>query len=156
MDVSPLMEILPADRRGQGSRSGVRLHGHHAIPVAGDGGEALLEMEAGSLHDWLMAASCFPDLKQVGGDRYIDGGFCDNTPVEWPCAAARDIIAIDIGKHRSHTQYDRRPNVTYIRTSQPLGGLLTLDSALSARNRILGYNDVMRAFGTRARRILCV
>ena len=30
---------------------------------------------------------------------------------------------------------------------QPLGGLLTLDSALSARNRTLGYNDVMRAFG---------
>ena len=54
---------------------------------------------------------------------------------------------LDIGKHRSHTQYDRRPNVTYIRTSQPLGGLLTLDSALSARNRTLGYNDVMRAFG---------
>ncbi len=87
-------------------------------------------------------------MKQVGGDRYIDGGFCDNTPVEMAVrSGARDIIAIDIGKHRSHTQYDRRPNVTYIRTSQPLGGLLTLDSALSARNRILGYNDVMRAFG---------
>ena len=111
----------------------------------------LEEMEIGSLIDWLMAsASCFPifPMKQVGGDRYIDGGFCDNTPVEMAVrSGARDIVAIDIGKHRSHTQYDRRPNITYIRTSQPLGGLLTLDSALSARNRILGYNDVMRAFG---------
>ena len=111
----------------------------------------LEEMETGSLIDWLMAsASCFPifPMKQVGGDRYIDGGFCDNTPVEMAVrSGARDIVAIDIGKHRSHTQYDRRPNITYIRTSQPLGGLLTLDSALSARNRILGYNDVMRAFG---------
>ena len=71
----------------------------------------------------------------------------DVPDAESALAGARDIIAIDIGKHRSHTQYDRRPNVTYIRTSQPLGGLLTLDSALSARNRILGYNDVMRAFG---------
>ena len=67
----------------------------------------------------MASASCFPifPMKQVGGDRYIDGGFCDNTPVEMAVrSGARDIVAIDIGKHRSHTQYDRRPNITYIRT----------------------------------------
>lgn len=109
------------------------------------------DMEAGTLHDWLIAsASCFPifPMANIGGDRYIDGGFCDNTPVEMAIrSGAKHIIAIDIGKNRSHTQYDRRPNVTYIRTSQPLGGLLTLDPDLSARNRTLGYNDVLRAFG---------
>lgn len=153
VDVSPLMDILhkliDEDKiRRSGVHVGIVTTRFPSLAMVE---KRLEEMETGSLIDWLMAsASCFPifPMKQVGGDRYIDGGFCDNTPVEMAVrSGARDIVAIDIGKHRSHTQYDRRPNITYIRTSQPLGGLLTLDSALSARNRILGYNDVMRAFG---------
>ena len=109
------------------------------------------DMERGTLHSWLLAsASCFPlfPMTVIGEDRYIDGGFCDNTPVEMAVrGGARHIIAVDIGKHRSHAQFARRPNVTYIRTSHPLGGLLTFDPALSQRNRILGYNDTLRAFG---------
>ena len=153
VDVSPLTEILhKLIDEDKIRRSGVHLGVVTTrFPSLAMVEKRLEDMEAGSLTDWLMAsASCFPifPMKQVGGDRYIDGGFCDNTPVEMAVrSGARDIIAIDIGKHRSHTQYDRRPNITYIRTSQPLGGLLTLDSALSARNRVLGYNDVMRAFG---------
>lgn len=153
VDVSPLMDILhKLIDEDKIRRSGVHLGiVTTRFPSLAMVEKRLEEMETGSLIDWLMAsASCFPifPMKQVGGDRYIDGGFCDNTPVEMAVrSGARDIVAIDIGKHRSHTQYDRRPNITYIRTSQPLGGLLTLDSALSARDRILGYNDVMRAFG---------
>ena len=153
VDVSPLMDILhKLIDEDKIRRSGVHLGiVTTRFPSLAMVEKRLEEMETGSLIDWLMAsASCFPifPMKQVGGDRYIDAGFCDNTPVEMAVrSGARDIVAIDIGKHRSHTQYDRRPNITYIRTSQPLGGLLTLDSALSARNRILGYNDVMRAFG---------
>lgn len=153
VDVSPLMDILhKLIDEDKIRRSGVHLGiVTTRFPSLAMVEKRLEEMETGSLIDWLMAsASCFPifPMKQVGGDRYIDGGFCDNTPVEMAVrSGARDIVAIDIGKHRSHTQYDRRPNITYIRTSHPLGGLLTLDSALSARNRILGYNDVMRAFG---------
>lgn len=153
VDVSPLTDILhKLIDEDKIRRSGVHLGiVTTRFPSLAMVEKRLEEMETGSLIDWLMAsASCFPifPMKQVGGDRYIDGGFCDNTPVEMAVrSGARDIIAIDIGKHRSHTQYDRRPNITYIRTSQPLGGLLTLDSALSSRNRILGYNDVMRAFG---------
>ena len=153
VDVSPLMDILhKLIDEDKIRRSGVHLGiVTTRFPSLAMVEKRLEEMETGSLIDWLLAsASCCPNfpMKQVGGDRYLDGGFCDNTPVEMAVrSGARDIVAIDIGKHRSHTQYDRRPNITYIRTSQPLGGLLTLDSALSARNRILGYNDVMRAFG---------
>ena len=149
VDVSPLMDILhKLIDEDKIRRSGVHLGiVTTRFPSLAMVEKRLEEMETGSLIDWLMASASFP-MKQVGGDRYIDGGFCDNTPVEMAVrSGARDIVAIDIGKHRSHTQYDRRPNITYIRTSQPLGGLLTLDSALSSRNRILGYNDVMRAFG---------
>lgn len=111
----------------------------------------IADMETGTLTDWLMAScSCFPvfPMKSIGEQRYIDGGFSDNVPVEMAIrAGARHIIAIDIGRSRAHSQYDRRPNITYIRTSQPLGGLLSFDPARSARNRILGFNDTLRAFG---------
>lgn len=109
------------------------------------------DMEEGSLHDWLMASSaCYPvfPMAAIGGERYVDGGFCDNAPVEMAVrGGARHIIVIDIGRHQSHAQYRMRPNITYIRTSHPLGGLLTFDPEQSAHNRILGYNDTMRAFG---------
>lgn len=109
------------------------------------------DMEEGSLTDWLMASSaCYPafPMASVGGERYIDGGFCDNAPVEMAVrGGARHIIVLDIGRNPSHTQYRTRPNITYIRTSQPLGGLLTFSPEQAAHNRVIGYNDVMRAFG---------
>ena len=110
----------------------------------------LEDIPEGSLHDWLMAsASCFPAMpvKAIGSDRYIDGGFTDNVPVEMAIhAGAKHIIAVDIGKTQAHTEYSRRPNITYIRASHPLGGLLSFDPERSKRNIQLGYNDTLRAF----------
>ena len=111
----------------------------------------LQDIPSGALHDWLLAScSCFPvfPMKAIDDQRYIDGGFSDNVPVEMAIrAGARHIIAVDIGRSRAHSQYDRRPNVTYIRASQPLGGLLTFDPQRARENRILGYHDTLRAFG---------
>ena len=111
----------------------------------------LEDMEDGSLCDWLMAScACFPafPMERIGEDRYIDGGVCDNVPVDMAVrSGAKNIIALDIGRNPSHTQYARRPNVVYIRTAHPLGGLLNFDPETSRRNIILGYNDTMRAFG---------
>ena len=110
----------------------------------------LKDMAPGSVCDWLMAsAACFPaiPMKLIDGDRYIDGGFSDNVPLSMAVrAGAKHIIAVDIGKTQAHTEYRLRPNVTYIRASHPLGGLLTFDPALSKRNIALGYNDTLRAF----------
>lgn len=153
VDVTPLQEIMRRNVNEDAvRRSTVRLGVVTTrFPTLSMVEKRLEDMEPGSLHEWLLAsASCFPifPMKTIGSERYIDGGYCDNTPVEMAVrAGARHIIAIDIGKHRSHAQYDRRPNVTYIRTAHPLGGLLTFDPELSARNRTLGYNDTMRAFG---------
>ena len=111
----------------------------------------LEEMAPGSLCDWLEAsAACFPaiPMKHIDSDRYLDGGFCDNVPVEMAIrAGARHVIAVDIGRTQAHTQYALRPNITYIRASQPLGGLLTFDPEQSMNNMTLGYNDARRAFG---------
>lgn len=153
VDVSPLIAML--DRyvdeerlRACGVSLGVVATRFPTLTMAE---KRLADMERGSLRSWLLAsASCFPifPMTLIGEDRYIDGGFCDNTPVGMAVReGARHIIAVDIGRHRSHAQYDARPNVTYIRASHPLGGLLTFDPDLMRRNRALGYNDAMRAFG---------
>ena len=109
------------------------------------------DIAPGMLADWMIAsAACFPifPMKAIGDERYIDGGFCDNTPVAAALrAGARHVIAVDIGRHRAHTRYDRRPNVTYIRASRPLGGMMAFDPARAAFNRQLGVNDTLRAFG---------
>ena len=153
VDVSPLVAMIArsVDERAV-RKSGMALGVVTTrFPTLARVEKRLSEMQEGTLGDWLLAsASCFPifPMKQIGEDRYIDGGYCDNTPVDMAVrGGARTIIAVDIGKHRSHAHYDRRPNVTYIRASQPLGGLLTFSPERSARNRILGYNDTMRAFG---------
>ena len=87
-------------------------------------------------------------MKKIGEERYIDGGFSDNVPVDMAIrAGARHIIAVDIGKNPSHMHFAGRPNMTYIRASQPLGGLLTFDPAQAAINRTIGYHDTLRAFG---------
>ena len=153
MDTAPLRALLRAHVDEARMRSSPVRFGLLAtrFPSMTMAEMRLDEMESGSLHDWLMAsASCFPffPMTTIGGERYIDGGFCDNAPVGMAIRdGARHVIAIDIGKHRSHAQFDRRPNVTYIRASHPLGSLLGFDAARSAKNRILGYNDTMRAFG---------
>ena len=153
LDVMPLQQLM----RRHVDEAAVRTSGVHfglvttRFPSLSMVQMPIADMEPGSLHDWLMAScACFPafPMKSIGDQRYIDGGFCDNVPVDMAIrAGARHIIAVDIGKNRAHTVYDRRPNVTYIRTSHPLGGLLTFDPARSAKNRILGYNDTLRAFG---------
>ena len=110
----------------------------------------LEDMANGSVHDWLMASiACFPaiPMKAIGNERYIDGGFTDNVPVEMAVrAGAKHVIAVDIGRTQAHREYTKRPNVTYIRASQPLGGLLDFDPERSKHNIALGYNDTLRAF----------
>ena len=87
VDISPLVSIMQRTVREEAvRRSTVRL-GLVAtrFPSMAMVEKRIEEMEAGSLNDWLVAsASCFPifPMKAIGGDRYIDGGFCDNTPVE--------------------------------------------------------------------------
>lgn len=153
LDTTPLFDIVRAQIDEAAIRAGTVRLGVTAtrFPSLSLVEKHLEDMEEGSLCDWLMAsAACYPavPMKTIGSDRYMDGGFCDNVPVEMAVrAGARRIIAVDIGRHRAHAQYDRRPNITYIRTAHPLGGLLTFDPEVSRRNRILGYNDTMRAFG---------
>ena len=152
-DISPLKALLARSISEEKVRSSpIRLTlTATRFPTLSCVEKKLADMEPGTLHQWLLAsAAIFPifPMQTIGEERYLDGGFCDNTPVDAAIrSGARRIIAIDVGKNRSHTQYDRRPNITYIRASHPLGGLLDFSSETIARSRILGYNDTMRALG---------
>ena len=153
LDVSPFAALL---RRYVDEdvlrRSGVRFGLIAArFPSLAGVEKTLEEMAPGSVESWLLASSaCYPafPMTEIGGDRYVDGGYADNVPVGMALRqGARHVIALDIGRHQAHRQYALRPNVTYIRASHPLGGLLSFDPERSARCRAIGYNDVLRAFG---------
>jgi len=153
IDTAPMMDVIRAhideDRlRRSTTRFGLVVTRFPSLSMLE---KRLEDMAPGSVCDFLLAScSCFPamPMKQIGGERYLDGGFCDNVPVETAIrAGAKRIIAVDIGRSRAHTRYDRRPNITYIRTSWPLGGLLAFDPERSRRNRAIGRLDALRAFG---------
>lgn len=153
LDTAPMMQVIrrhvdESALRRSGVRFGLTATRFPKLTLAE---KRLEDMEEGSLCDWLMAsASCFPafPMKSIGGEKYIDGGFCDNVPVDMAIRdGARHIIAVDIGKAPSHLHFAARPNITYIRSSQPLGGLLTFDPVRAKENRIIGYHDALRAFG---------
>lgn len=153
LDVTPLFSVMrKAVNEDRLRKSGIRFGlVTTRFPSLSMVEKHLEDMAPGSVCDWLEAsAACFPaiPMKQIDGERHLDGGFSDNVPVEMAIrAGARHIIAVDIGRTQAHTQYALRPNITYIRASHPLGGLLTFDPECSKRNMALGCNDAMRAFG---------
>ena len=153
LDATPLFSVMRKAVSEEKLRAGSTQFGLVTMrfPSLSRVEKRLEDMAPGSVCDWLEASTaCYPVLpmKQIASERYLDGGFSDNVPVEMAIrAGARHIIAVDIGRTQAHTAYTLRPNVTYIRASQPLGGLLTFDPVQSKRNILLGYNDTMRAFG---------
>jgi len=153
LDATPLFSVMRSAIDEKRLRAGGVAYGLVAtrFPSLSMIKKRLCDMPGGSVCSWIEAScACFPALpmKSIDGERYLDGGFSDNVPVEMAIrAGARHIIAVDIGRTQAHTQYALRPNITYIRTAHPLGGLLSFDPAQSRRNMTLGYNDTLRAFG---------
>lgn len=98
----------------------------------------------------IASASCFPafPMKSIKGEKFIDGGFYDNVPIELARSmGATYIVAIDlkaVGKNLIHT---KQKNLIYIEPHVPLGSFLLFDKDLIDRNITLGYQDTMKKFG---------
>ena len=111
----------------------------------------LADMAEGSLNDWLLAsASCFPvfPLRKIDGDRYLDGGYFDNLPIDMAIADGMDeIVAVDIHPQLTHPEYTRMPFLKTISPLRNLGNFLDFSPEFLRRSRLMGYYDGMKAYG---------
>ena len=153
MDISPL-ERLVRERidegriRASGMRLGVmtfRAPQLQGVPVT------LENMAPGSLGDWVIAsASCFPifPARHIGGQRYIDGGYYDNLPVDMALADGMDeVVAVELHPEPTHPEYMGMPWLTAVKPRHSLGGFLDFNPDLLRRSRLLGYHDAMKRWG---------
>lgn len=103
--------------------------------------------------DYLMASSaCFPAMKpwEIEGQQYIDGGYCDNLPIQMAVdAGAEEIIAVDldaIGVKRKLKE-EWGVGIVIIEPLEDLGFILSFDEERAKVNIRRGYFDGMKAFG---------
>jgi len=111
----------------------------------------------GQLHDYILAsASCFPAAKyqEIGGRKFIDGGYADNLPVAMAMAKKPErIIAVDLQAPgrviRKNTEAAEKHTGEFIliRSCHDLGNFLAFDKENAERNIRLGYLDAMKVFG---------
>jgi hypothetical protein len=108
-------------------------------------------MKPGSLVDWVIAsASCFPifPARNIDGQRYIDGGYYDNLPVDMALADGMDeVVAVELHPEYTHPEYARMPWLTTVRPLHSLGGFLDFNPDLLRRSRLMGYQDAMKRWG---------
>lgn len=104
------------------------------------------------LGEYLLAsAACFPafQAREIAGQKYIDGGYHDNMPVNLALEmGAQEIIAVDlesVGMSRRVKKGAQK--ITTIRSLWPLGSFLKFEGKLAKRNIQLGYLDTLKAFG---------
>ncbi|HNW04382.1 MAG TPA: patatin-like phospholipase family protein [Oscillospiraceae bacterium] len=111
----------------------------------------LSDIPEGMLPEYMMASSAvFPSMqpREIGGKKYIDGGYSDNLPVNLALdMGADEILAVDLKAAGLERNYETDLPVRVIRPQWSLGKSMEWDTLLSARNLILGYNDTMKSFG---------
>ncbi|MFI3115462.1 MAG: patatin-like phospholipase family protein [Clostridia bacterium] len=112
----------------------------------------LKDIKKGQLPDYLLASSsifpAFPMCK-IDENLYIDGGYFDNLPINLAVKMGADfIIAVDLfANFSAHPEYISSPLVKYVQTKWDLGQILSFKDDFATKNRCLGYNETMKAFG---------
>lgn len=97
----------------------------------------------------LASSSCFPafPLCEFDGNKYVDGGYYDNLPIEFAIRlGATEIIAVDLEDNPTHVNFMNRENIKYITPSFSLGSFLNFDKDMLNKNMKLGYLDTMKMF----------
>ena len=152
MDITPLEEMIRRECdepriRASGMDMGVmtfRVPQMQGAPVTLD------TVRPGQLAEWVIAsASCFPifPAKHIDGQRYIDGGYCDNLPLGMALTAGADeVIAVELHPYLTHPEYARLPWLKIVRPRHSLGGFLDFNPKLMARNLRMGYQDTMKLY----------
>lgn len=109
------------------------------------------EMERGHMLDYLLASSaCFPvfPMTEINGNKYIDGGFSDNLPIDLALdMGADEIVVVDMHLIPVHPQYINRPSILYSCPPVDLGGFMDFNKDALERNKRLGYLMAYKLFG---------
>lgn len=153
MDVTPLENLLrSAVDEGRVRAGGMELGMMITrVPSLAPMEVRLQDMPQGRLHDYILAsAACFPifPLRQINGERCMDGGYVDNMPIAMAIAdGAEEIIAVDIHPQPVHPEYASMPFLTQIHPLHELGSFLDFNPERLRRSRLLGYYDVLKAYG---------
>lgn len=100
--------------------------------------------------DYLMAsASCYPAFKQkdIQGEKYIDGGFFDNLPINLALEMGADeIIAVDLSAPGFNKAPKKKVPTIKIKPNNKLTNFLNFYEVGAKRNIKLGYNDTLKKF----------
>ena len=153
MDVTPMEKLMretidEGRVRASGMDLGVMIT---RVPQL-TGLEARLDgIPQGMLHEYLLAsAACFPifPLRQIGGERLMDGGYVDNLPLGMAIAdGAEEIVAIDIHPQPVHPEYGGMPFLKLVHPLHELCAFLDFNPGPLRRSRLLGYHDTLKAYG---------
>ena len=102
------------------------------------------------LIDYLMAsATCYPafQMKDIDGDKYIDGGFYDNLPINLAIElGATEAIIVDLRAPGLKKLPKGNIKTTYIKPKNKISFFLDFNSKQAKINMNFGYNDTMKVF----------
>lgn len=110
------------------------------------------DLEEELLSDYLIAsASCYPafQLKEINGDKFIDGGMFDNLPINLAIKlGAHQIIAVDLCAPGMKKRIKNKKNtmINIIKPNNKLNNFLDFNKKEAMINIKYGYNDTMKAF----------
>lgn len=109
------------------------------------------DLNADNLCDYVLAScSCYPAFKPfiINGDKYIDGGYYDNLPLNL-CASmgADEIIAVDLKSVGLKRKLEKSIPVTIISPRNKIQSFLVFDGKLAKKAIKFGYNDAMKTMG---------
>ncbi len=112
------------------------------------------DIPEGELIDYLLASSNIPLVTNIGpeGEKFIDGGVYDNTPVmTLKKQGYNKLIIIDIAnlKGVAHNLNFRNSQIVYIRpyNIDDLGASFDFDDETNKKRMTMGYYDAKKAFG---------
>lgn len=112
------------------------------------------DIPRGELIDYVMASgACFPALKMkdIKGQKFIDGGYFDNVPNNLAAKmGATEIVEVDldgVGNTRRLYKKHKGIKLTRVKSYHDLGSILAFNPELAQRNIDLGYLDTYKAFG---------
>ena len=112
------------------------------------------DIPEGMLLDYLLASSKVPGVSNIGpeGERFLDGGVYDNTPVEMMLRNGyNNLVVVDISniKGIGHRADFTNAQVVYIRPNDvdELGAAFDFSEEMYEKRIKMGYLDAKKAFG---------